>query len=58
MMDGTMFTILAAEHGGFIVWNDMAGMGQMRSILFAGTLDECLKFIRDRMTKVPPRRND
>jgi hypothetical protein len=58
MMDNKTFTILAADHGGFIVWNEMANMGQMRSILFAGTLDDCLSFIRSKLVNLPRSRTD
>jgi hypothetical protein len=41
-------TIAPADHGGFGVWSD-ASRGEMRKILFAGSLDECLEFIRGQM---------
>jgi hypothetical protein len=41
-------TLSPADHGGFIVWGG-GYHGDMRLTLFAGSLAECLEFIRDHM---------
>lgn len=50
-------TIAPAEHGGFVVWSE-ASYGDRahyaRPMLFAGSLTDCLEFVRSQLATLPP----
>jgi hypothetical protein len=48
MMDEQTYTIMAAEHGGYIVTMTHYQTGMARTVQFAGSLNDCLEFIRTR----------
>jgi len=42
----------AGLYGGYIVWRDNTRqLGMTHDLLFAGSLDDCLSFIREQMMK-------
>ena len=45
-------TIVAAAHGGFMVYSMMTG-GTTEEVLYAGPLDDCVEYIRDNMKERP-----
>jgi hypothetical protein len=46
--------IIPAEHGGFVVRDASGDPGRFSAMLFAGSLDNCLGFMRSRLSELPP----
>jgi len=46
--------IVSAQHGGFAVMRDIGGHGEMRPLLFAGSLVDTLEFLRTQMAQPLP----
>ncbi len=47
------YELRQAEHGGYYVSPTYRGDGLYRPVMFAGTLDECLAFIRKQFEPNP-----